>query len=58
MKMSVNTCSKYEKVNTKDFNLRKNTLLFGDLHHDIYMKNELDSENVISILFIRDKMRD
>ncbi|KAL4464809.1 hypothetical protein ABPG74_011370 [Tetrahymena malaccensis] len=58
LQMNVNTCSKHEKVNSKEFNLRKNTLIFGDLNHDIYMKNELDGENVISVLFLRDKMKD
>lgn len=56
LNMVVNTICKDEKVNRKEFNLRKNTLLFGDYHHDIFMKTQLESENVISILFCRDSM--
>lgn len=54
--MNVNASTKFEKVNAKEFSLGKNTLLFGDYNHDINMKKELNSENVVSILFLRDSL--
>ncbi|EAR90891.1 pyrimidine 5'-nucleotidase (macronuclear) [Tetrahymena thermophila SB210] len=56
LKMVINTILKDEQVNQKEFKLRKNTLLFGDYHHDIYMSNQLGSENTVSILFLRDNL--
>lgn len=54
--MLIDTSSKHEILNLKNHkNFKKNTIVLGDSNNDIRMSGCMNSDNVVSVLFLNPK---